>query len=240
MATTTKPAYTPKNAADLLTPAIIAAGPAVVTLFTEYVNTANAQHAHKATIKHVQAAYKAYFQAFTAATQPDPDEPPPSSGSLSPEALLDADLEAYDAFNAVVAASAPDPQPEECQPEPEPPPPAALKRRARFQTPRRPSYIYLLHFSSPVAHARHYLGSTEDVERRLAEHRNPGTPGHYQGARLTQVAVIRGAELELVRTWRGGRFKERAMKQAYQHAFTSLCPLCTPGAGSKKARTFKP
>jgi predicted GIY-YIG superfamily endonuclease len=92
--------------------------------------------------------------------------------------------------------------------------------------------IYLLHFTTPVAHARHYLGSAADVLARLEVHRSG------QGARLTQVAVLRGARLELVRTWRGGRVKERAMKQAYHHAFTQLCPLCTPGAGSKKARVF--
>lgn len=89
------------------------------------------------------------------------------------------------------------------------------------------SYIYLLHFTAPVGHARHYLGSTVCVETRLAEHRS------MQGARLTQVAVQRGANLLLVRTWAGGRKKERAIKEAYKHAFTHLCPLCTPGAGSQ-------
>lgn len=95
---------------------------------------------------------------------------------------------------------------------------------------RQASYIYLLHFTTPVGHARHYLGSTNDVERRLAEHR-AGV-----GARLPQVAVIRGAELILARTWKGGRMKERAIKDAYHHAFTALCPLCSAGAGSQPKR----
>lgn len=95
---------------------------------------------------------------------------------------------------------------------------------------RQANYIYLLHFTTPVGHARHYLGSAACVETRLKEHRAG------QGARLTQVAVIRGAELLLVRTWKGGRNKERAIKDSYHHAFTALCPICNPGAGSNPKR----
>jgi predicted GIY-YIG superfamily endonuclease len=92
------------------------------------------------------------------------------------------------------------------------------------------SFIYLLHFTTPVGHAKHYLGSAADVEARLADHR-AGC-----GARLTQVAVQRGADLLLVRTWRGGKVRERQFKDAYKHCFTHLCPLCTPGATGKRAR----
>ncbi|MGH8609408.1 MAG: hypothetical protein ACREX9_18945 [Gammaproteobacteria bacterium] len=38
--------------------------------------------------------------------------------------------------------------------------------------------IYLLHFSTSYRHARHYLGSNEDLVRRLEEHRKG------RGARL--------------------------------------------------------
>ncbi len=30
--------------------------------------------------------------------------------------------------------------------------------------------IYLLHFSCRYRHAQHYLGFTDDIDRRLAEH----------------------------------------------------------------------
>lgn len=30
--------------------------------------------------------------------------------------------------------------------------------------------VYLLHFERPVRHAQHYLGFTENLERRLSEH----------------------------------------------------------------------
>jgi hypothetical protein len=76
---TKKPAYTPKNAADLLTAPIIAAGPEVVALFTRYIETANAMHARKATKKQMQAAYRAYDLTFYAATHPALE--PPTGGS---------------------------------------------------------------------------------------------------------------------------------------------------------------
>lgn len=30
--------------------------------------------------------------------------------------------------------------------------------------------IYLLHFSKPYKHARHYIGYTDDLDKRLARH----------------------------------------------------------------------
>lgn len=152
------------------------------------------------------------------------------SRAASDEAALLLDEE-YDAFSAAVTASAPDPLPADLgepdpDDDPEPPPAAPQSRRKLFPA----SHVYLLHFSSPVAHARHYLGSSNDLERRLAEHRNPNDPN---GARLPHVAVIRGADLIVARTWRGGRRKERNIKEAYKHSFTTLCPLCSAGAGSR-------
>ena len=47
--------------------------------------------------------------------------------------------------------------------------------------------VYLLHFAPPYKHARHYLGSTDDLDARLAAHRSG------RGARLTQVAVQNGS-----------------------------------------------
>lgn len=78
--------------------------------------------------------------------------------------------------------------------------------------------VYLLHFSSPLAHARHYLGTAKDLERRLKQHRAG------KGARICAVAVEQGIELILARTWRGGRRLERALKN--QHNAPRLCPVC--------------
>lgn len=87
--------------------------------------------------------------------------------------------------------------------------------------------IYLLHFDQPYKHARHYVGSADDVLARLHQHRAGA------GARLTQVAVNHGIALVLARTWPGHRFEERLLKDSYHHAFTRLCPICHPGAGSR-------
>lgn len=81
--------------------------------------------------------------------------------------------------------------------------------------------VYLLHFERPISPAhttQHYLGYADDLEQRLAEHR-AGT-----GARLTQVAKERGIGFVLVRTWEGGRTRERQLKN--QKNSMRLCPIC--------------
>jgi hypothetical protein len=72
----------------------------------------------------------------------------------------------------------------------------------------------------PLAHARHYLGSTRDLDRRIAAHRDG------QGARLMEVVAVLGIEFEVARTWTGGRDLERKLKN--QHHGPRLCPICTP------------
>ncbi|MBI3960234.1 MAG: endonuclease [Chloroflexi bacterium] len=81
--------------------------------------------------------------------------------------------------------------------------------------------VYLLHFSEPISPdhtAQHYLGSTEDLTRRLAEHRAGA------GSRLCEVAKERGIDFVLVRTWQGDRGKERQLKR--RKSGPKLCPLC--------------
>jgi predicted GIY-YIG superfamily endonuclease len=80
--------------------------------------------------------------------------------------------------------------------------------------------VYLLHFSEPIKHARHYLGYTRvSVYDRLIEH-NAG-----RGARLTQVAVSMGIELHLARIWPGADRKfERRLKN--RNNAPKLCPIC--------------
>jgi predicted GIY-YIG superfamily endonuclease len=80
--------------------------------------------------------------------------------------------------------------------------------------------VYLLHFSKPYQHARHYLGWARDIAARVEEHQAG------RGARLTAVAVAAGIELKLSRTWRGDRGRERQLKQRGK---TRCCPACRPG-----------
>jgi len=78
---------------------------------------------------------------------------------------------------------------------------------------------YLLHLQPEgFIHARHYLGWAHDIAARVAEHQAG------RGSRLCAVAVAAGLMLELVRTWEGGRDKERALKR--RHSGVRLCPLC--------------
>jgi predicted GIY-YIG superfamily endonuclease len=80
--------------------------------------------------------------------------------------------------------------------------------------------IYLLHFARPYGHARHYLGWTNNLERRLHQHRE----GLAGAGRLPQVFHAAGIPFELARTWEGDRNRERALKRQGGHS--RKCPLC--------------
>src|SRR3712207_5002319 len=81
------------------------------------------------------------------------------------------------------------------------------------------SVVYLIHFFAPYGHARHYLGSTADLDARLAEHQRGA------GARLMEVVSQAGINWTLVRAWPGDRKRERQLKNYHRRA---LWPLCDP------------
>jgi predicted GIY-YIG superfamily endonuclease len=83
-----------------------------------------------------------------------------------------------------------------------------------------PGTIYLLHFSQPYQHARHYTGWTTNLATRLAAHENGA------GSRLLAVAKAAGITFTLARTTTGTRRKERAIKDAGGQV--RYCPVCTP------------
>jgi predicted GIY-YIG superfamily endonuclease len=82
-----------------------------------------------------------------------------------------------------------------------------------------PGTIYLLHFSQPYQHARHYTGWALNLADRLAAHEQG------RGSRLLAVAKAAGIGFTLARTTTGDRFKERAIKNAGGQV--RYCPLCT-------------
>lgn len=83
--------------------------------------------------------------------------------------------------------------------------------------------LYLLHFNQPYKHARHYLGSAEDLRKRLAEH----AAGH--GVKLIKVIQEAGITWSLARTWdNASRADESRLKHTHHRA--RLCPLCNPQA----------
>jgi predicted GIY-YIG superfamily endonuclease len=78
--------------------------------------------------------------------------------------------------------------------------------------------IYLIHFSTPYKHAAHYMGWTEDLESRLADHQAG------RGARLMAVIKAAGIDWKLTRTWTGDRYRERQLKN--QGSSKRHCPEC--------------
>jgi predicted GIY-YIG superfamily endonuclease len=91
--------------------------------------------------------------------------------------------------------------------------------------------VYLLHFSRPYRHARHYLGFTCHLERRIRTHRS----GH--GAALVRAAVESEIELFVARRWRCvTRVFERRLRRCSHRP--RICPICRgPGAfGAGTAR----
>jgi predicted GIY-YIG superfamily endonuclease len=92
--------------------------------------------------------------------------------------------------------------------------------------------IYLIHLLKPFKHARHYLGSTVDLDKRITDHLCG------QGARLMEVVTQAGIEWKVVRTWKGSRKDERKLKN--QHNTPRLCPVCNPKiAGRKRIKASK-
>lgn len=81
--------------------------------------------------------------------------------------------------------------------------------------------VYLIHFDTPLAHARHYVGYCEDgrLEQRLEEHRRG------EGANILRVCNERGISYDVVRTWEGAdRARERKIKNTNHVPY--YCPVC--------------
>jgi predicted GIY-YIG superfamily endonuclease len=79
--------------------------------------------------------------------------------------------------------------------------------------------VYLIHFDEAYKHAQHYTGQTADLPARIEEHRAG------RGARLMEVITEAGIDWRVVRTWPGGRNRERAIKN--RHEAPRLCPECS-------------
>jgi predicted GIY-YIG superfamily endonuclease len=84
---------------------------------------------------------------------------------------------------------------------------------------------YLVHLdqalgsSHPRGRARHYVGTTINLDQRLATHREG------KGARILAAANERGIAYSVVRTWEGGRETEKKIKA--QRNAPRLCPRCS-------------
>jgi predicted GIY-YIG superfamily endonuclease len=93
----------------------------------------------------------------------------------------------------------------------------------------RSSVVYLLHFAEPYKHARHYVGYSEQLSKRLAHHQN-GT-----GARLMAAVAEAGIAYQVSRVWKGAdRTFERRIHNRKHSA--QLCPLCAGDSALGRAK----
>ena len=92
--------------------------------------------------------------------------------------------------------------------------------------------LYLIHFEQKYEHARHYLGLSNDLKRRLEEHRSG------QGNPLLKAVTEAGIPWQVVRTWKDAdRMQERQLKN--RHNAPRLCPICNPQSWQSNANHSK-
>ena len=94
------------------------------------------------------------------------------------------------------------------------------------------SVIYLLHFEQPLAHARHYVGITDNLPERLEQHRK----GVTRSARIMQVLAEQGIGFYLARVWKGDRNEERRLKRT--GSIPAYCPICCGRVSVEDKRLF--
>ena len=89
--------------------------------------------------------------------------------------------------------------------------------------------VYLIHFSEPFGHARHYIGWAKHLELRLNHHRNGN------GANLLAKVNEAGITWEVTRVWQDvDRNFERSLKRRKEAP--RLCPICV-AAGTERCQT---
>ena len=79
--------------------------------------------------------------------------------------------------------------------------------------------VYLLHFDRSYRHARHYIGFTQNLEQRLAEHRAG------RGSPLIAATIADGIDFQLAAVWKGDRHDERRLHRQ-KNTRARLCPIC--------------
>ena len=79
--------------------------------------------------------------------------------------------------------------------------------------------VYLLHFDEPLCHAKHYIGYTDDLDKRMETHRAG------RGSKLVRAVMENDSDFVVARTWENGdRTFERHLKD--QKNGPRFCPIC--------------
>ncbi len=82
--------------------------------------------------------------------------------------------------------------------------------------------VYLIHFHRKLNRAGHYIGYTDNLEKRLLCHKSGN------GSKLMKAVVVAGISWEVVRVWENvDRHFERRLKN--QKNSPKLCPICKGG-----------
>src|SRR6266446_2791764 len=91
--------------------------------------------------------------------------------------------------------------------------------------------VYLIHLDTPLKHAKHYLGFSEDIQERVRQHRNG------RGAAFMRTIAKEGISWHVSRIWDGDRDLERILKN--QHNASHLCPTCIQERVYKKTLSIE-
>ncbi|ROL61145.1 GIY-YIG nuclease family protein [Bacteroidetes/Chlorobi group bacterium ChocPot_Mid] len=84
--------------------------------------------------------------------------------------------------------------------------------------------VYILHFDKKFHHAQHYVGCTEDLQRRLKEHLNC----RQCGSKIVRAAIKKGIKIELAKVYpEGDRVLEKKIKSMKKTSL--ICPICQRG-----------
>lgn len=90
--------------------------------------------------------------------------------------------------------------------------------------------VYLLHFSRPLAHARHYTGYSANLASlmfRVSKHRAGVSKAAGRPVAIMKALHAAGIDFELARVWPlGDRGLERRLKQRHG-GITRVCPICS-------------
>jgi len=84
--------------------------------------------------------------------------------------------------------------------------------------------VYILHFAEKLHNAQHYVGCTNNIERRMREHLHC----YSGGSKLVRAVVKRGTEVILAKVYPyGDRNLEKRIKAIKKTSL--ICPICLKG-----------
>jgi len=81
--------------------------------------------------------------------------------------------------------------------------------------------VYILHFNEKFYHAQHYVGCTENMQRRTREHLHC----YPCGSNLVRAVIKKGIEVVVAKVYPDGdRALEKKIKATKNTS--KLCPIC--------------